>query len=164
MDGKNCILTKEVTDFKSFLMVIDSKLNEIVDQYKKTYLEIVPNYFHSDRVIDEQSSSYDKLVERLESLSVQAILNSLSFSEGSDYLIQTLSQLNIKEKNLYSFKEMFRNKMGILDRLLVVRVGMDVSSYCYYAFYPQVGLKRIEQLDVKILMQNGFKLKEEQNE
>lgn len=154
----NVLVTKQ---FKNAISWIIDGVSNIVDTYEQIYNIEVPKVFHSDITIDDRSSNYDVLYEKLESLSVQATLNNLSTSGSKKYLSTALRSLNISDSQLYCFQDMYRIKEQGVDTIVMVRIGDNTHPYRYYACYPGVGLKEINSVDVKMLMQAGFQLKEE---
>lgn len=154
----NVFVTKQ---FRNAISWIIDGVSNIVDAYEQIYNIEVPKVFHSDKVIDEHSSNYDILYEKLESLSVQATLNNLSTSDSKRYLSTAIRSLNINDPGIYCFQDMYRIKESREETIVMVRIGDGAHPYRYYASYPGVGLKEINSIDVKMLMQAGFQLKEE---
>lgn len=158
----NCGDVVVSTNFKSILALIDEKIDAVTNTYDQIYLDEVPKFFHSDLVIDEHSTFYDLVHEKLDSLCVQAILNNLSIEDARVYLYNALKALNLPDNHLYCFQDLIRlNADGVLETILMVRIGNGIDPYHYYACYPGVGLKEIYQSDVKMLLQAGYELKEE---
>ena len=157
----NCGDVLEVSKFQNVFALMEAGIQDIVSTYEEIYQIEVPKVFHSDRVIDEYSSEYDILLEKLESLSVQAVLNCVTFEESKRYLSTIIRSLNIQDQNLYCYQEMERISDGEKETIFLIRIGNQMNPYHYYACYSGVGLKEIYANDVKLLMRAGFSLKEE---
>lgn len=158
----NCGNVCHSTSFKNVFGYIEDGILEIVNTCEQIYQVEVPKVFHSDIVINEHSSLYDILLEKLESLSVQAILNHLSFDDSKKYLINVLKNLDLQDQNLYCFQDMERiSTTGSVETIHMVRIGSSIYPYRYYACYEGVGLREINSKDVMLLRKSGFHLKEE---
>lgn len=158
----NCGDVSVSSNFYSVFSMIDDKISEIVDTIEQIYTIEVPKEFHSSMVLNETSSDYDRILERLESLSVQAILNSMSLERARTYLSTEIVTPSIANQNLLCFQDMIRmNEKKKQEVILVARIGDGVTPYRYFAWYEGVGLKEIHSFDVKDLMKHGFQLKED---
>lgn len=156
----NCGTVCVSKSFSNVFALIQSHITEVVDCYEHVYRVEVPKVFHSDKVLDENSTPYDKLYEKMESLSVQAVLNGAFLEEAKRYLSTIIQDMKIPS-NLYCFQEMIRNSHSNQETIFLIRIGTGIYPYRYYASYPGVGLKEINPFDVKLLMNAGFRLREE---